>query len=117
MESIPRHFTELVELETIFLSAKRKENIGLLLESLVKSVKSGLTSQDTSIVSTLRHYEALSKSLSALLNVEQGIKDKLPTDLIAIDINDALYHLGEITGEVTSEEILANIFSNFCIGK
>ncbi len=117
LESIPRHFTELVELETIFLSAKRKENIGLLLESLVKSVKSGLTSQDTSIVSTLRHYEALSKSLSALLNVEQGIKDKLPTDLIAIDINDALYHLGEITGEVTSEEILANIFSNFCIGK
>lgn len=89
----------------------------MLLESLVKSVKSGLTSQDTSIVSNLRHYEALSKSFTSLTNAEKGIKDNISNDLIAIDINDALYHLGEITGEVTSEEILNNIFNNFCIGK
>ena len=113
----PRHFKELVELETIFISAKRKENIKLLLESIVKSVKAGIVEQDASIVSNIRHYEALSKSLTALINAEEGIKNNLSGDLLSIDINEALYNLGEITGEVTSDEILDNIFRNFCIGK
>ena len=115
--SSPRHFAELVDLETIFISAKRKENINMLLDSLVKSVKEGLTSNNTTIVSNLRHYEALSKSLKALSNAEEGIKNKISGDLLSIDINDALYHLGTISGEVSSEEILENIFRNFCIGK
>jgi tRNA modification GTPase len=113
----PRHFKELVELETIFVSAKRKENIKMLLDSLVKSVNEGITQQDSSIVSNVRHYEALSKSLAALNNAEEGIRNKLSSDLLSIDINEALYFIGEITGEVTSDEILDNIFRNFCIGK
>ncbi len=115
--STPKDFKDLVELETIFVSAKRKKNINMITESLVKSVKSGILEQNASIVTNLRHYEALSKSLSALSNAEEGIRNKLSGDLLSIDINDALHYLGEITGEVSSEEILDNIFKNFCIGK
>jgi tRNA modification GTPase len=115
--SSPKDFKDLVELETIFISAKRKENISMMLESLVDSVKSGIINQDASMVSNLRHFDALSKSLSSLNNVENAINNKIPTELIASDIGDALFHLGEITGEVTTEEILDNIFRNFCIGK
>ena len=112
----PRHFKEFVEMECIFISAKRKENISMISESLVKSVKAG-DFQDQAIVSNLRHYEALSKALRAIKNIQKGFKKNIPSDLIAIDIKEALHYLGEITGEVTTNEILDNIFRNFCIGK
>jgi tRNA modification GTPase len=86
------------------------------LESLVRSVNTQSLS-DTSLVSNTRHYEALVRSQEAIAAVEKGFHDNLPTDLIAIDLKQALYHLGEITGEITNEEILGNIFSRFCIGK
>lgn len=117
LASTPKGFKNLVELETVFVSAKRKENIKLITESLVNSVKIGITENDNSVVSNLRHYEALSKAMSSLENVETGINNAISTELIAVDINQALYHLGEITGDVTSDEILGNIFANFCIGK
>ena len=69
------------------------------------------------IVTNLRHYEALvhvSESLERLIN---GLEEKIPGDLLAIDIRQATHYLGEITGEITSDEILGNIFKNFCIGK
>ncbi|MCX6233582.1 MAG: tRNA uridine-5-carboxymethylaminomethyl(34) synthesis GTPase MnmE [Bacteroidetes bacterium] len=113
---IPRAFLELLDLETIFVSAKRKENINLILESLVRSVNAQSLS-DTSLVSNTRHYEALVRSQEAVAAVEKGFHENVPTDLIAIDIKQALYHLGEITGEITNEEILGNIFSRFCVGK
>jgi tRNA modification GTPase len=115
--SAPRNFGEFVDMETIFISAKRKENLKIITESLVNSVKEGILLHDETVVTNLRHYEALSKSLESLDKAEEGIKNKISGDLLSIDINDALYHLGSITGEVTSEEILDTIFMNFCIGK
>lgn len=113
---IPKGFKDLVEMETVFVSAKRKENINLISDSLLKSVnKDQIT--DNTIVSNARHYEALSNALDAILLVEDAMKQNIPTDLIASDIRQALYHLGTITGEISNEDILDNIFRNFCIGK
>lgn len=112
----PIKFRDLVELETIFISAKRKENISLITDSLLQSVKTKSV-QDKTIVSNTRHYEALSKALKAIKNVEKGLKENIPSDLVTIDIRQALHHLGEITGEITTDEILGNIFGKFCIGK
>ena len=72
---------------------------------------------DKTLVSNIRHYEALSKSLQAIKNIEEGFNNEIPTDLISIDIRVALHHLGEITGEITTNEILDSIFMKFCIGK
>ena len=113
---MPHSFKDLVELETIYISAKRKENINLISESLVKSVNFENIS-DKTLVSNIRHYEALSKSLQAIKNIEEGFKNEIPTDLISTDIRDSLHHLGEITGEITTNEILDSIFTKFCIGK
>ncbi len=112
----PAKFNDLVELETIFVSAKRKENIHLITESLLESVKTSRI-KDRTIVSNTRHYEALTNALEAIQNVEKGIKEGISSDLFTIDIRQALHHLGEITGEITTDEILGNIFSKFCIGK
>jgi tRNA modification GTPase len=116
LAEIPPHLKEMLELDTVFVSAKRKENIHLLAETLVSKVKEKSISGDV-IVSNTRHYEALQNALDAILQVDEGFKSNLPTDLIAIDIRQALHHLGTITGEVTTDEVLGNIFSKFCIGK
>jgi tRNA modification GTPase len=116
LTEIPGGFKDLVELETIFISAKRKENINLIAESLLKTVNIDQLNDNT-IVSNARHHEALTNALEAVREVEKGIKQNIPSDLIATDLRNALYHLGEITGQVTTDEILGNIFSNFCIGK
>ncbi len=113
---IPKGFKDLVELETIFISAKRKENINLISDSLLKSVDTDRITDNT-IVSNARHYEALSRSLEAIEDVEEGFNKQVPSDLVAIDIRRALHHLGEITGQVTTDELLGNIFGKFCIGK
>jgi len=112
----PSGFTDLVEMETIFISAKRKENISMISDSLLKSVDMEQFSDNT-IVSNARHYEALSNASKSIEEIEAGFNKKTPSDLIAIDIRNALHHLGEITGEVTTDEILGNIFGKFCIGK
>jgi len=116
LEEIPPHLKDMLDLETVFVSAKRRENIHLLAETLVSKVKEKSITSDV-IVSNSRHYEALVSTLNALDQVEQGFKTDLPTDLIAIDLKQALHYLGTITGEVTTDEVLGNIFSKFCIGK
>jgi tRNA modification GTPase len=112
----PPHITALFDLETIFISAKRKENINLIIERLVNTVKTANIG-DQAIVSNARHYDSIMNTLKALQGAESGLQENTPTDLIATDIRSALHHLGEITGEVTSEDILGNIFGKFCIGK
>ena len=72
---------------------------------------------DQAIVSNIRHYEALSRVADDILKINDGMKTGIPSDLMTIDIRDALYYLGSITGEVTTDEILGNIFGKFCIGK
>ncbi len=116
LSEIPPHLTEILELETIFVSAKRKENIHLLAETLVNKVKEESISSDV-IVSNTRHYESLNNALESMAQVDTALKNNLPTDLVAIDIRQALHHLGTITGEVTTDEVLGTIFSKFCIGK
>lgn len=112
----PHSFKKLVELDTLFVSAKRNENINLITERLLKSAHSGETGDQT-IVYSLRHFEALTRAAQSIASIEKGFADGIPSDLIAIDIRQALYHLGSITGEVTTDELLGNIFGKFCIGK
>ena len=113
---MPRFFNQYVDLETIFISAKRNENINLIMDSLIDSVKD-LDLSDNTIVSNARHLGALNKVAESILAIKKGFDDGIPTDLIAIDIRTALHYLGEITGEVTNNELLGNIFGKFCIGK
>ncbi|NOR88234.1 MAG: tRNA uridine-5-carboxymethylaminomethyl(34) synthesis GTPase MnmE [Bacteroidales bacterium] len=116
LTELPSSFTKYVDLETIFISAKRNENIHLITDSLLKSVNQ-LKLNDHTIVSNARHLDILHKVAENIDLVEEAFRNDIPTDLIAIDIRQALYHLGEITGEITTDELLGNIFGKFCIGK
>jgi tRNA modification GTPase len=116
LEETPAHLKELLEERCIFISAKRKENINLILERLVEVVKE-MQIQDTAVVSNVRHYEALNGTLQAVEAVIAGLSSGLSSDLVTVDLRIALYHLGQITGEITTEDILGNIFGKFCIGK
>lgn len=101
----------------LFLSTKHKQGISELENQLLSLVDSGALSGDTTIVSNSRHYDALLKALEEIQKVKEGLDLDISSDLMAIDIRQALYHLGEITGSVTTDDLLGNIFSNFCIGK
>lgn len=116
LDELPSHIKEIFELNTVFVSAKRKENIHLLADILINTVKKFNITNDI-IVSNSRHYHALVNANSALEQVEAGFGNDVPIDLIAIDIHQALHHLGTITGEITTDELLGNIFGKFCIGK
>lgn len=112
----PPHFRELVDMETVFISAKRNENIELLNDLLLKAANLPDFS-DSIILSNSRHFEALSRAFDAIESVEKGFENNIPSDLIAIDIKEVLYHIGNITGEVSNNEILGTIFGKFCVGK
>jgi tRNA modification GTPase len=99
------------------ISAKTKAGVETLKNTLLGFVNTGALKNDETIVSNTRHYSALLKSLEEIEKVKLGMDDELSSDLMAIDIREALYHLGEITGQVTNDELLGNIFANFCIGK
>ncbi len=116
LAGLPGGFRDFAEPETIFVSAKRRENIHLIAESLLKSMESEGIYVDT-IVSNARHLEALQNALASIKATHHGLDTSLTPDLLTVDIRKALYHLGEITGEITTDEILGNIFSKFCIGK
>ena len=88
-----------------------------LKQSIVQAVRKRMPSSDGAMLTNLRHYQALRQVSASLDEVAQGLDSGLPSDLVAIDLRNALYHLGTITGEVTSDEILGNIFHRFCIGK
>ncbi|MDP3314091.1 tRNA uridine-5-carboxymethylaminomethyl(34) synthesis GTPase MnmE [Lutibacter sp.] len=101
----------------LFLSAKHKTGVSELTTALTHLANKGALSNNETIVSNSRHFEALNNAYIALKDVEKGIATNISTDLFAVDIRQALFHLGEITGEVTTEDLLGNIFANFCIGK
>jgi tRNA modification GTPase len=104
-------------LVSIPISAKKGYEIDFLKKALVNRVRNELNSESNVVVSNARHFEALSHASEASERALKGLKEKLPTDLIAQDIREILHYLGEITGEITNDEILGNIFANFCIGK
>ncbi|MDC6364429.1 MULTISPECIES: tRNA uridine-5-carboxymethylaminomethyl(34) synthesis GTPase MnmE [Flavobacteriaceae] len=101
----------------IFLSAKNRTGIADLEQKLLSLVDSGALSGDNTIVTNSRHYDSLLKALEEIQKVKEGMDTGVSSDLMAIDIRQALFHLGEITGEVSTDDLLGNIFSNFCIGK
>ncbi len=116
LDELPKGFKDFVEYQTIFVSGKRKENIHLIADHLQQVVEDTKV-PDNTIVTNSRHYEALQHALEAIVNVRDGLGLGLSPDLLTVDIRQALYHLGNITGEVTTDEILGGIFSRFCIGK
>ncbi len=103
--------------QIISISAEQKENISGLKSLLLNIVNIGSIKHQDVLISNIRHYNALISAAESLTRVSEGLSSTLPSDLLAQDIREALHYLGEITGEVTTDEILGNIFKNFCIGK
>jgi tRNA modification GTPase len=101
----------------LFLSAKHHMHTNELHDLLLDTVQSQALQTSDVVVSNARHYEALQKALEASNRALSGLDTSLPSDLIAQDIREILHYLGQITGEITTDEILGNIFKNFCIGK
>lgn len=98
------------------ISAKRGDNLDRLRSMMADAARKG-TEEGMPLLTNVRHYEALKQLASALNDVRAGMESNLTSDLLVIDLRDALYHLGTITGKVSSEEVLSSIFSRFCIGK
>ena len=99
----------------ICLSAKQHFGLNDLYNALKHSQP--LAHPDATLVTNVRHYEALTHASKALLHVKEGLQMNIPTDLVSQDLREALYYLGSITGEITTDEVLGSIFSRFCIGK
>jgi tRNA modification GTPase len=102
---------------TIYISAKNNVGIDELKNQLLSFVNTGALRNNETIVTNTRHYDSLLKALDEIQKVKFGLETNLSSDLMALDIREALYHFGTITGQVTNDELLGNIFANFCIGK
>ena len=109
--------TSFVYPHTLYTSAKSGLGIDSLKSKLLEFVNTGALRNNDTIITNSRHYDSLLKALADVQKVQQGMDANLSGDLLAIDIRQALYHFGEITGEITSDDLLGNIFANFCIGK
>jgi tRNA modification GTPase len=103
--------------EIQLLSAKTGFGVEQLTDVLLKLINTGALRNNETIVTNSRHYDALLKAFEEVQKVKSGLESGLSGDLLAIDIRQALYHFGEITGEITNDDLLGNIFANFCIGK
>ena len=103
--------------ELLLVSAKENSGVEELKDKLLSFVNTGALRNNETIVTNTRHYDSLLKALEEIQKVQYGLQSGIPADLMAIDIRQALYYFGEITGQVTNDELLGNIFANFCIGK
>ncbi len=103
--------------DVVLISALNKVNLSSLTEKIESFVTVQSVESNDTIITNARHYEALSKSLAGIEEVISGLNNKISGELLAADIRNSLTHLGEITGEVTNDELLGNIFGRFCIGK
>ena len=125
VDALPDHGEALLELfhhefvnekmAVLRLSAKR----GFGMDSLIDTLKHSqpLAHPDATLVTNVRHYEALLHASESLAKVQQGLETDIPTDLVSQDLREAIHYLGTITGEITTDEVLGSIFSRFCIGK
>jgi tRNA modification GTPase len=109
--------TSCSDVHIIPISAKTGSGISDLRSVLSASQRDLLGDSDTTLVTNQRHVQALTDARTSLLRVREGLASGLPTDLAAQDIREAIYHLGSIVGEISTDEVLGNIFRNFCIGK
>jgi len=101
----------------VFIAAKQKTNLDELIQEMQHAVSLDSISEDAVIVTNVRHFEALSKALESIERVQLGLDNLISGDFLAQDIRECLHYLGEITGEISNDEILGHIFKNFCIGK
>lgn len=113
----PQQQQELSVLNPDFISAWKKEGIDELKDEILRKVNLHQISTDDVLVSNIRHVEALQNTLDSLERVLYGIDNPVTSDFLSMDIKQALHYLGEITGTVTTDDLLENIFSKFCIGK
>lgn len=111
---IHNHFKNI---DLISISAKYKENMDELISLLVKYAEKFIPEESGVIVSNARHFDSLRKTSLAIDRIISGFENGISSDLIALDIREAVHYLGEITGEISNNEVLENIFKNFCIGK
>ncbi|MBQ2372802.1 MAG: tRNA uridine-5-carboxymethylaminomethyl(34) synthesis GTPase MnmE, partial [Bacteroidales bacterium] len=103
--------------QIIPISAKNGTGLEILRAHLASTQRDLMADSDTTLVTNQRHAQALSDARTSLLRVRDGLAAGIPTDLAAQDIREAIYHLGSIVGEISTDEVLGNIFRNFCIGK
>ena len=106
-----------IQEDYISISAKTREGISILENKLLKFINTEEISDNDSIVSNLRHYEQLQLTLHEIKSIIKGLENNISGDFLAINTRQALFHLGSITGEVTTDDLLGNIFGKFCIGK
>jgi len=107
---------QLEKFEIIEISANNIDSVSSLKKRLVNEINILNPYTDT-VISNSRHYEALMKALKAIEEVNMGLKSEISGDLLSVDIRKSIEHLAEITGEITNDDVLGNIFANFCIGK
>jgi tRNA modification GTPase len=111
-------FRELTGTDAIVpLSAKHHNNLDTLIAQLLKTVNTGAIDNNEVVVTNARHYEALRNAREGIIRTRQGLESGISGDFIAQDIREVLHFLGEITGQISKDEVLGNIFKNFCIGK
>lgn len=106
-----------LQIKCLFISARKRWNIDQLEELLALQVQNKQNIESGIVITNARHYEALKKALDTVLHINKSLQTDLPIDLITIDLRTCITYLSQIMGEITSEEILQNIFSKFCIGK
>jgi len=103
-----------LNMDKVQISAKNKTGIKTLINKLILNFKND---KDQTLITNARHYSALLKTNKSVSNIKKGLSNNIPGDLLSIDIKEAIENLGEITGEITNDELLGNIFGKFCIGK
>ena len=116
LSEMPPHFAEWSDHNPIYISAKRKVNLNYISDALTEYVASQKIGDRTLLTNT-RHYDIMLHTLQSIELIENGFSEQLPTDLIAIEVRNALHYLGQALGEITTDDILENIFGRFCIGK
>jgi tRNA modification GTPase len=111
------HLFDQFDGERIYISAKNRINTEALENALIKASQLPEIQSDDVVVNNVRHFEALENALQAIQRVSQGLGTNISGDFLSQDIRECMHFLGEITGQISNDEILGNIFGKFCIGK
>ena len=116
LTEMPHQLMHLKEYEIVYVSAKRNVNIEAITDQLL-AVAATHRMSDQTMLTNVRHSDNFLKIRDSIENIEKGLAEGIPTDLVAIDVRDALHHLGLVTGEIATDDILNTVFGRFCIGK